>query len=143
MSSYLLYHDLGYFLVVKQLFDRPQTNGFIQHVLGQARAIDIRRQLVAELEDNLPDQPFDVLAQLVLVHRADIGAPQIHRRQQFVVDAVAPLEFILVLEVEDSFREHLGILDSGMARHPNDGLEHVVVIDREIDLAVGLGLLLG
>ena len=75
----------------------------------------------------MSDQPLHVLAQVLLAHRGDIGAAQIHGREQFLVHAIAPLELVLVAEFEDGLGQLLGLLDDRMARHTDDGLQIVVV----------------
>ena len=78
-----------------QVFQRTQADGLVQHLLGEAAAVDGLGKIVRKfLLNDLVDHGGCLLAQIVVGHAAHVDPTQIHLPNDRLVHASAPFEHV-------------------------------------------------
>jgi hypothetical protein len=75
-------HDLRDAVVLEQLFQRPQGDGLVEHLLAQQLAVELARDLVVLLLQKLAQEQLGFLAQRLVAHARDVLPAQVHGLEQ-------------------------------------------------------------
>ena len=82
-------HDLGDAFVGEQVFQRPKSNGLVQHFMQQRRAIDALRQLRLAAHQ-FANHDFRFGANFIVGHVSEVAPPQVDRVEQLLVKLPPP-----------------------------------------------------